>query len=100
MRVIFCRTTHHCRTTDVDQFNRRFSREWIEIGDDKINRFDTVLLHVGAMFGVGRVGQDAAVNLRMQRDNAVTENCRESSEISNIGDGNSSFGNDARGATA
>ena len=99
MRVILRRTTHHCRATDVDQFDRRFCRERIEVGNDKVDRFDAVLLHIGAMFGVSRVGKNAAVNFRMQRDNAMAEDRRESSEISNISDGDSSFSNDTRGAT-
>ena len=98
MRVILRRTPNHRWPTNVNQFNRRFCRERIEVCNDKIDRFDAVLLHIGAMFGVSRVGKNAAVNFRMQRDNSMAEDRRESSEISNISDGDSGFGNDTRGA--
>ena len=100
MGVILCRTANHCWSADVDQFNRRFRRKRIQIRNDKVDCFDAVLLHISAMFSVGWVGQDAAVNLRMQRDNAMTENRGKTGEIGHIGDRNASFGDDTcRAAT-
>ena len=100
MGVILCRTANHCWSADVDQFNRRFRRKRIQIRNDKVDCFDAVLLHISAMFSAGWVGQDAAVNLRMQRDNAMAKDGRESGEIGDIGNRNASFGDDAcRSAT-
>jgi hypothetical protein len=46
------------------------------------------------------VGQDAAVNLGMQRDNAMTEDGRKPGEIGDIGDWNAGFSDDACRTTA
>ena len=100
MRVVLCRTTNHRWSANVDQFNRRFRRERIEVGNDKVDCFDAVLLHIGAMFRIGWVGQDATVNLRMQRDDAMAKDGWESGEIGDIGDRNAGFSDDACRATA
>jgi hypothetical protein len=46
-----------------------------------------VVLHVGDVLGVGGVGEDAAVDLRVQRDHTVAEDRREAGEFGDVGDG-------------
>ena len=60
------RGTHHGRTPDVDQLDRGVRGERIEVAHDEIDRLDVVGLEVGEVLGLRAVGQDAAVDLRVQ----------------------------------
>ncbi len=55
--------------------------------------------HVGDVLGIGRVGEDAAVDLRVQRHDPMTENRRESGEFSDVGDGHTRIRDGSGGST-
>src|SRR5437870_978019 len=75
MFMILCRGTNHARSADIDIFNdflegraaRDRCLERIEIDDDEIDRYDTVLFHLGDMFGIISLREDSAVDFRMKR---------------------------------
>ncbi len=85
MGVVLRGSPNHCRPADVDEFFGAASSvlelgharpEGIEVADHKIDRRNTVLGHVGLVLGIGPVGEDAAVDLRVQGDNSVAEHDR------------------------
>jgi len=100
VRVILGRTTNHGRTTYVDQFDRRLGRERIEVHDHERNRLDAEPCEVGAMRRIIEVGQDPAVDGRMQRDDAMAENRLEPRDGCDVGDVDPSIGERAGRAAA
>ena len=107
--MIFCCCAYHCWATDIDHLNS-FARtvlkvvgalpEWVEVADDEIEWLDAVLIHVGNMLGIGWVSQNAAVDLRVQRDDTVIQNCGDTGDISNVSDWNSGVSNGPSGSPA
>ena len=95
MRVVLGRGADHRRAADVDQVLRvaaavlergRVGAERVEVRHDEVDRVDAVLLHVGVVVGVVAVGEDAAVHLRVQRDDPVAEDRGEAGEVGDVGD--------------
>ena len=83
--VVLRRGADHRRTADVDQLDAGVARERIEVDDDEIDRLDAVLGHVGLVLGHRRVGEHAAVDLRMQRHHTVAEDRRHPGELGDVG---------------
>ena len=99
VRMVLRCGAHHRRSTDVDQFDARIRRERVEVDDHEIDRLDAVMLHVGDVLGVGRVGEDPAVDLRMQGDHTMAENRGEPGQLRDVGDGDTGVA-DGSGGTA
>jgi hypothetical protein len=84
MGVVLGRGAHHRRPADVDQLDARIGGERVEVADDEVDRRDAVLLHVGQVLGIGRVGEDPAVHLGMQRDDPVPEDGGHARQIRDV----------------
>ena len=77
MGVVLGRRPHHRRAADVDQLDARVAGERVQVDDDEGDRLDAVLVEVAPVLGVVEVGEDPAVDLRVQRHDAVAEDRRE-----------------------
>ena len=96
----FADGAHHRRSADVDQLDRRIGRERVEVRHHEVERLDPVLVHVGLVLRVRRVGEQAAVDLRVQRDHAVVEDRRDAGELGDVGDRDAGVGDRRRGPAA
>ena len=73
-------------SADIDVLDRRCAvracrnrlLKRIKIGDDKIDRRKTVPIHLPSMRRIIALGQNAAVDARMERLDAAVENSQES----------------------
>ena len=91
--VVLGRGPHHRRPADVDDVDAaalvvggelpaaRIARrlgiaERVQVRDHQGDRLDLVLLEVGLVLGIGGVGEDRAVDLRVQRGDPVSEDRR------------------------
>ena len=63
--VLRCRSDHG-RPADIDELDRGVRGEGIEVADHEIDRLDVVRCQVSEVLGLGAIGQDPAVDLRMQ----------------------------------
>ena len=84
--VVLRRRPHHRRPADVDQLDAGIVGERVQVDDDEGDRLDAVLLEVAPVVGVVEVGEDAAVHLRVQGDDAVAEDRRQAGELGDVGD--------------
>jgi hypothetical protein len=84
--VVLGGCAHHRRTPDVDQFDARVTGKRIQVAHHEIDRLDPVLGHVGLMRGLGGIGQQSAVNLRVEGDDSVVEDRRHPGELGEVGD--------------
>ena len=75
-------------------------RERVEVRHDEVERLDAVLGHVGPVLRVRRVGEQAAVDLRVQRDHPVVEDRGHAGEVGDVGDRDAGLGDRRRGAAA
>ena len=90
--MIFRRGADHARPADVYVFNdflegraaRDRCLERIEIDDDEIDRHDTVLFHLGDMFGIISLREDSAVDFRMKRFNTAIHHFGKTGELRNV----------------
>ena len=98
--VVLGRRPHHRRTADVDQLHARVAGERVQVDDDEGDRLDAVLGHVAPVLGVVEVGEDAAVHLRVQGDDAVAEDRREARDLGDVGDRQSGVGDGGGRAAA
>ena len=97
VRVVLRRRAHHGRTADVDRLDVGPFRERIEVADHEVERLDTETLEIGAMTLLGAVGEDPAVNLRVQRHNPVLEHLGRTGDVLDLRNGNTGVGNRLRG---
>ncbi len=74
--------------------------ERVEVDHHEIDGLDAVLRHVGDVLGIGRVGQDSAVDLRVQGDHPVFEDGRQTGQLGDIGDRHTRVGDRSRGTAA
>ena len=88
------------RPADVDQFDPRVGRERVQVHDDQRDRLDAVLGEIGAVRFVVEIGEDAAMHLRVERHDAMTEDRREPCEIGDIGDRHAGRPDRRRGSAA
>ena len=74
--MILGRAPQHRRSADVDIFNRLVQRraglchrrlEWIEVHHHQVEGLDAVRLQLRQVLGLALVGQDPAVDARMER---------------------------------
>ena len=66
MVMVLGRRSHHGRTSDIDQLDRRIGGERVEVADHQVDETDAQSLQGVEMFGLGPVGQDPAVDGRME----------------------------------
>ena len=74
--------------------------ERVEVDDDERDRLDPVGRHVGPVLGLGRVGEQPAVDLRVERDDAVVEDRRNAGQFGDVGDGHARVGDRLGGPAA
>ena len=88
--MIFRRRTHQRRPADIDIFDRFVERnagarngllERVEVHHHHVDRFEAMTFHLALMGQIGALREDAAVDLRMQRLHASTENFRKIGEV-------------------
>ena len=88
------RRPDHGGSADVDELlrscgavleRRGIGTKGIEVGHHEVDRIDAVGGHVCLMIRVAPVGEDPAVHLRVQGDDAVAEDCREPGEVGHVG---------------
>ena len=66
VRMVLGRAAHHRRAADVDELNGGVGRERVEVGDHQVDGLDAVGLQVGHVAGHVAIGQDPAVDLRVE----------------------------------
>ena len=71
--VVFCRRSHHRRTADIDQFDRRVRSERIQIAHDEVDGRNSVRGNRREVFGHVTTGKDATVNGRMKGLHSAVE---------------------------
>ncbi len=100
VRVVLRRGADHRRPTDVDQLDSRIRAERIQVDDDEIDRLDAVGVHVGPMIVERGIGEDPAVDLRMERDHSMAEDRRHARQLDHVGDLDPGVGDRRRGTAA
>ncbi len=98
--VVLRRGADHRRSADVDQFDSRLRAERIQVHHDEIDGLDAVGVHVGPMIVERGVGEDATMDLRVQRDHAVSEDGRHARQFDHVGDLDTGVGDHRRGTAA
>ena len=98
--VVLRRSTHHRRAADVDELDARVRGERVQVDDDEVDGVDAVFGHVGLVGRVRRIGEQPAVHLRVQRDDAVIEDGRQPGEVGEIGDRHAGLGDGFGGPAA
>ena len=61
--------------------------ERVEVDADEVDRLDAVLLHRGDVLGVVALGEQAAVDLRVQRLDPAVHHLGEAGDLADVGDG-------------
>ena len=98
--AVLRRATHHGRAADVDLLDDRglvgagTNRigERVQVDDDQVEGLDAELLKLGSVIGVGHVGEDAGVDVRVERLDTAVEALRESGDLAHLSDGDAEFG--------
>ena len=98
-RVVLGRRARHGRATDVDRLDVGLVEERIQVRDNEIERLDRVRLEVGAVRGLPAVGEQPAVDLRVQRHHSVIEHLRNAGDVVHGGDGDPGCGDGLRCST-
>ena len=105
--VVLGRGADHGRAADVDHVLRArpavgevgdVDAERVDVHDHEVERLDALRGHVGLVGGVGRVGEDAAVHLGVQRDHPVPEDRVEPGELGQVGHRQAGVAQGGRGA--
>ena len=91
-RVVLRRRAHHRGPADVDGLDVGVLRERVEVRHDEVERLDAVGGHVVVVRRLRAVGEDAAVDLRVQRDDPVVEDRRDAGDVVDRGDGDAGLG--------
>ena len=100
MGMILCGRTNERWPTYVDEVNARIAAEGIQVYHRESERFDAICGKFGDMLGLIEVGQQSAVNHRMQRDYAVPQNGGISGEVGKVYDRQTCASNGFGGSTA
>ncbi len=90
----------HRRPANVDHLDRRFRAEWVEAGDHEIDRDDAVLVQLSQVLGFGTIGEDAAVNLGVQRLDTPPEHLGRTRDRGDVGVGDALLGQELRRVAA
>ena len=104
--VLGC-ATHHGRTADIDLFDgggfvssgADRVGERIQIDDHQIERLDAKLLELGGMVGVGHVGEDTGMDMRVKGLDAAIKAFRETSDFGDLGHFDTQLSQTLRGGT-
>ena len=75
---------HHGRPADVDELDRRVRGEGIEVADDEVDGGDVVLVEAPQVLGFRRVGEDPAVEPRVQRLHATVEHLGKTGHVRDV----------------
>ena len=73
------------RASYVDVFRAGSALEGVQIHHHQVDRIDAVLFHLGLMGGIGSVGQDAAVNLGVERHHPMSQQGRITRVVGQVG---------------
>jgi hypothetical protein len=76
---------HHGRAADVDELDRRVRGEGVQVRHDEVDADDVVGLEVGQMFGLGTIGEDAAVDLRVERLHPAPQHFGRARDVGGLG---------------
>ncbi len=110
--VVLRRRPHHRRSADVDEVDAVGElaapgvaggvgvAEGVQVGHDEGERLDLVGLEVGLVLGVGGVGEDPAVDLRVEGGHPVAEDRRVAGDLLGAGHGDPGLGDGRRRAPA
>ncbi len=100
MRVVLGRGPHHRRSADVDHLDAGLGPEGIEVADDEINALDLICFEVGEMLRIIGIGEDAAVDLGVERLDPPAEHLGRAGHRRHLDVGDVVFGQEARRAAA
>ena len=89
--VVLRRGTDHGRAAHVDQLDRRVRGEGIEVAGHEVDQADVLALEIGQVIGLGPVGQDAAVDDRVEGLHPAAQHLRRPGQVGHLDVG------DARG---
>ncbi len=67
---------HHRRTSDIDHLNRRLRREGVEVAGDEPDRLDAVRFEICSVLFLVEIGQDPAVDPRVEGLHPAAEHLR------------------------
>ena len=91
-RMVLRRRAHHRGTADVDGLDVGALRERVEVRHDEVERLDAVGGHVVVVGRLRAVGEDAAVDLRVQRDDPMVEDRWHAGDVVDRGDRDAGVG--------
>ena len=105
--VVLCGCAHHGGSADVDLFDNvvvagtggHSFDERVEVDHHEVELFDTQLFQLVHVVGLAGVGEDACVDLRVERFDAPLEAFGESGQLFDRGYGRSCGFNARRGRT-
>jgi hypothetical protein len=86
--MVLRRGARHRRTADVDGLDLRTLLERVEVRHDEFERQDAVQVEVVPVLVVTEVGEQTAVNLRVQCLHPAVEHLRRAGHLLHTGDGN------------
>ena len=83
--VVLGRGPDHGRPAHVDQLDRRVGRERVEVADDQVDEADAQPVERVEVLGLGAVGQDAAVDHRVEGLDPAPEHLGRAGELGHLG---------------
>ena len=97
--VVFCGRSHHRRPTNINLLDDVFAlgagghrlHEGVQIHDHETKRLNTKIFEGGAVVGVTQVGQNPAVDRRVQCFYSTVQSFGKTGHLADIGDRNSCF---------
>ena len=100
MLVVLGGGAHHGGTTDVDELDRGVRGERVQVRHHEVDGVDAVRLEVGLVLGLGAVGQDAAVDLRVEGLDAPAQHLGRAGHLGDLGVRDAGLGQPGRGVAA
>src|SRR5580692_6748479 len=82
--MVLRRGAHHRRPPDVDELDRWLRRKGIQVADHEVKRCDAVLAECDDVFWFVEIGEDAGVNVRMQRLHASVEHLGKPGDVIDV----------------
>ena len=98
--MILSRRSHHGRPADVDHLDARQFGERVEIGHHQIDGHDAPRFQFGHVIGVGPVGEDPAVDRRVECLDPSAQHLGSAGDLGDLGDGHALVGQQRGGAPA
>ena len=90
--VVLGRGAHHGGPADVDQLDRGVRRERVQVRHHQVDGLDAVGLQVVEVLGLGSVGEDAAVDLRVQGLDPPPEHLGRAGDLGHLNVGDARLG--------